>query len=135
MTIIDACPTRDQDRIHNAVRALADKMNISIIEPGKTRRKSTCCGDTFFGKLTTEQVIVKMKEKAFEMPVEDIIVYCVSCSQSMFIGGKRPRYMVDLLFAEDTIPKPYDPDQWHKELDDFMEKHKSYEVKQDLRTL
>lgn len=129
MTILDACPTRDQDRIHNAVRTLADKLNISVVEPAKTKRKSTCCGDTFFGQLPTEQVISNMKAKAIEMPVEDIIVYCVSCSKSMFIGGKRPRYLVDLLFAEDTIPKTYDPDQWHKELDDFIENHKNYEVK------
>lgn len=129
MTILDACPTRDQDRIHNAVRALADRMNIAVVEPAKTGRNSTCCGDTFFRKLPTEQVISQMKAKASEMPEEDIIVYCVSCSQSMFIGGKRPRYLVDLLFAEDTLPKPYDPDQWHKELDEFIENHKNYEVK------
>ena len=129
MTILDACPTRDQDRIHNAVRALADKMNISVVEPAKTKRNSTCCGDAFFGKLPTEEVISKMKAKAFEMPVEDIIVYCVSCTQSIFVGGKRPRYLIDLLFAEDTIPKAYDPEQWHKELDDFIENHKNYEVK------
>jgi len=121
MTIIDACPTRDQDRIHFAVRALAEKMNISMVEPKKTKRKSTCCGDTFFNKLPSEQVKELMKSKAIEMPLEDIVVYCVSCSKSMFVGGKRPRYLIDLLFAEETIPKTYDPDQWHKELDEFIE--------------
>jgi Fe-S oxidoreductase len=128
MTIIDACPTRNQDQIHDAVRALAGKMNISIVEPAKTRQQSTCCGDTFYGQLPTEQVIGLMKAKALEMPVEDVLVYCVSCSQSMYIGGKRPRYLVDLLFAEATIPKTYDPDQWHQELDVFVDNHKDYEV-------
>jgi len=128
MTIIDACPTRDQDRIHNSVRALAEKMNISIVEPAKTKRNSTCCGDTFFGVLPTEQVVIQMKAKANEMPVENILVYCVSCSKSMFIGGKRPRYLIDLLFAEETVPKTYDPDLWHGELDEFIEDHKEYEV-------
>lgn len=128
MTILDACPTRDQDRVHNAVRALTEKMNISVVEPTKTKRKSTCCGDTFFGTLPTEQVIGKMKAKAEEMPEEDIIVYCVSCAKSMFIGEKRPKYLVDLLFAENTVPKTYDPDQWHKELDEFIETHKNYET-------
>jgi hypothetical protein len=104
-------------------------MNISVVEPTKTRRNSTCCGDTFFEKLPTEEVIGKMKVKAFEMPAENIIVYCVSCTQSMFVGGKRSRYLIDLLFGEDTIPKAYDPDQWHKELDAFIENHENYEVK------
>jgi hypothetical protein len=124
MTIIDACPTRDQERVHQAVRAVAKRMNISIIEPEKTGTKSTCCGDTFFGKLPSEQVIEQMKAKAAEMPVDDILVYCVSCSKSMFIGEKRPRYMVDLLFGEDTVPQTIDPDEWHAQLDEFIESHK-----------
>ncbi|MCJ7680369.1 MAG: heterodisulfide reductase-related iron-sulfur binding cluster [Candidatus Aminicenantes bacterium] len=128
MTIIDACPTRDQDRIHRAVRALAERMNISLVEPARTKRKSTCCGDTFFGALPTEQVIDQMKAKAAEMPVDQVLVYCVSCSKSMFIGGKQPRYLVDLLFAEETVPKTYDPDRWHEELDEFIANHNNYEV-------
>ncbi len=131
MTIIDACPTRDQDRIHRSVRALAEKMNISIVEPANTKKESTCCGDIFFGNMPTEQVIGQMKAKADEMPVDDILVYCVSCSEAMFVGGRRPRYLVDLLFAEDTVPHAEDPDCWHKELDEFIENHRDYEVKPD----
>ncbi|MDI6726908.1 MAG: hypothetical protein QMD32_08065 [Smithellaceae bacterium] len=129
MTILDACPARNQDRIHQAVRTLADKMNISLVEPAKTRRKSTCCGDSFFGELPTEEVIGRMKEKAAELPREEVIVYCVSCSKSMFLGGVRPRYLADLLFAEETIPRTCDPDQWHRELDDFIDNHRNEEGK------
>lgn len=129
MTIIDACPTRDQDRIHHAVRFLAERMNISIVEPEKTRKKSTCCGDTFYGELPTDEVIDQMKAKAAEMPGDDILVYCVSCSKSMFVGGKRPRYLIDLLFDEETVPHKFDPDEWHKQLDEFIENHKEIEIK------
>lgn len=102
MTIIDACPTRDQDRIHRSVRALAKRMNISMVEPTHTRRKSTCCGDIFFGSMPTEQVIDQMRAKAKEMPVDDVLVYCVSCSEAMFIGERRPRYLVDC-FSESIL--------------------------------
>jgi len=124
MTIIDACPTRNQERVHRAVRAVAARMNIIIIEPEKTGTKSTCCGDTFFGNLPTDQVIEQMKAKAAEMPAFDILVYCVTCSKSMFIGNRQPRYMVDLLFGEETEPQTTDPDKWHAELDQFIESHK-----------
>ena len=123
MTIIDACPTRDQKPIHGAVRALAARMDIVIVEPGRTREKGTCCGDTFYGVLPTERVIGQMKAKGGEMPLDDILVYCVSCSKSMFIAGKRPRYLVDLLFAEETVPGTTHPDAWHKELDEFIACH------------
>jgi hypothetical protein len=64
-----------------------------------------------------------MKKKASEMPAEEVLVYCVSCAKAMFIGGKRPRYLIDLLFEEETIPKTLDPDEWHRELDVFIESH------------
>jgi hypothetical protein len=67
--------------------------------------------------------VEQMKNKATQMPVEEVIVYCVSCAKAMFIGGKRPRYLIDLLFNEETTPQTIDLDVWHRELDEFMENH------------
>jgi hypothetical protein len=123
MSIIDACPTRNQERVHKAIRTLLKKMNIELIEPEKTGTKSTCCGDSFWGVLPLEQIKEKMLARTAEMPQEDVVVYCVSCSKSVFIGGKTPHYMVDLLFSEETIPKTYEPAEWHKEIDEFVTSH------------
>lgn len=123
MTISDACPTRDQERVHNAVRTLLERMNITVVEPEKTRTKGTCCGDSFYGALPVEQVKEQMKKRALEMPLEDVVVYCVSCTKSMHIGGKKPRYIVDLLFGEDTIVEVFEPEEWHAKLDRFIEEH------------
>ena len=123
MTIIDACPTRDQERVHTAIRTLLKKINITIIEPIHTRTKSTCCGDSFYGEISTEQVKTLMIKRSAEMPVDDVVVYCVSCSKSLFNGGKKPHYMVDLLFGETTIPGTVEPELWHKEIDEYIDKH------------
>jgi len=123
MTIIDACPTRDQERVHNAIRTLLTRMNISINEPKNTRTKSVCCGDSLYGEIPTDQLKQHMIKRTAELPEEDVAVYCVSCTKSVFTGGKKPHYMIDLLFGEDTFPKTIDPDQWHKELDDYIETH------------
>jgi Cysteine-rich domain len=123
MSIIDACPTRDQDRIHTAIRTLLEKMNIRLIEPKHTRTKSTCCGDSFYGEISTELVKNQMVKRTTEMPVEDVVVYCVSCSKSVHIGGKTPHYMIDLLFGEMTVPGTFEPDKWHKEIDEYIENH------------
>jgi hypothetical protein len=68
-----------------------------------------------------EQLKEKMRDRANEMPREDVVVYCVSCIKSMFIGGKKPRYIIDLLFGEDTLPGELDPDTWHGMLKEFIE--------------
>lgn len=123
MTVLDACPTRDQDRVHDAVRALLRRMNIRVVEPAATRRKGICCGDSFYGVLPVEAVKERMKIRASEMPSEDVVVYCVSCCKSMHIGGKRPRYLLDLLFGEPTLPGTFEPELWHCELDRFIAAH------------
>lgn len=64
-----------------------------------------------------------MIKRASEMPLENVVVYCVSYSKSLFIGGKKPRYILDLLFKEETFPKTYEPFEWHKELDEFIKNH------------
>lgn len=121
MAILDACPTRDQERVHKAIRTLLKKMNIELVEPERTGFKSTCCGDSFLGKVPIEQVKELMNKRADEMPAEDVVVYCVSCIKSMHIGGKNPRYLVDLLFGEETNPGTFEPEEWHRELDTFIE--------------
>lgn len=123
MSIIDACPTRDQERVHIAIRKLLGKMNINLEEPEKTGTKSTCCGDSFYGLIPTEKVKEQMKKRSSEMPVEDVVVYCVSCIKSVHTGGKKPHHILDLIFGEETFPKTSDPDLWHKELDEYISLH------------
>lgn len=123
MTIIDACPSRDQERIHTAVRKLLGRMNINLIEPRNTRTGSTCCGDSFYGEIPVDKVKDQMRKKASGLPLDDVVVYCVSCSKSMFIGRKRPHYLIDLLFAEETTPQTFEPDEWHAELNEYIGRH------------
>jgi Fe-S oxidoreductase len=123
MTILDACPTRENVKVHSAIRKVLGKMNIKVTEPKKTRTKSVCCGDSFYGLLPVEQVRELMIKRAAEMPLEEVVVYCVSCIKSVFNGGKRPQYLIDLLFADKTIPKTLDPDDWHQELKAYIEQH------------
>jgi hypothetical protein len=85
--------------------------------------EGTCCGDTFYGSLPTPEVKKLMIKRTSEMPVNDVVVYCVSCSKSVFVGGKQPHYMIDLLFSGETIPETLEPDEWHKELDAYINEH------------
>ena len=123
MSIIDACPTRDQEQVHNSIRKMLTMMNIKLVEPKNTRTKSTCCGDSFYGEIPVEKVKELMKKRADEMPLENVVVYCISCVKAVFNGGKQPQYLIDLLFEEQTISDTIDPDEWHKELRAYIEVH------------
>ena len=123
MTILDACPTREKVVVHEAIRTLLRKMNIGITEPAKTGTRGTCCGDSFYGAIPVEKVKDQMVKRASEMPCEDVVVYCVTCVKSMQLGGKRPHYLVDLLFGEGTEAGNTDPDWWHGVLDEYISEH------------
>jgi len=123
MSIQDACPTRDKERVHIAIRSLLQKMNITLVEPRKTLTKSVCCGDSFYGLIPVNEMKELMVKRTAEMPQEEVVVYCVSCIKAVFIGGKSPRYLVDLLCADDTVPKTLEPDEWHRELDEYINVH------------
>jgi Fe-S oxidoreductase len=123
ISILDACPTRDNEKVHNAIRTILHKMNIVLVEPANTRTKSICCGDSFYGLIPTEEVKELMIKRASEIPSDDIVVYCVSCIKSVFNGRKKPQYLINLLFNDPTVPKTLDPDEWHKELNEYIAEH------------
>jgi Fe-S oxidoreductase len=123
MSIIDACPTREQEKIHDAIRILLKKMNINVVEPKNTRSKSTCCGDSFYGLIPVEEVKELMVKRTSEMTENEVVVYCISCVKAVYNGGKNSRYLVDLLFNEETLPRTLDLDKWHEELNSFIEAH------------
>jgi len=123
MTILDACPTRNKPNIHLAIRTLLSKMNIQVVEPNRTGTNGTCCGDSFYGSLPVPKVKGLMAKRTAEMPLEDVVVYCVSCVKSIFIGGKKPHYIIDLLFGEESVPQTLEPDEWHREIDAYIETH------------
>ena len=62
MTILDACPTRTETRVHEAVRALLTRMNIRILEPRSTRTHGICCGDSLYGLVPVEEVKAAMRK-------------------------------------------------------------------------
>ena len=123
MTIHDSCPTRHKAEVTDAIRILLQRMNIKVIEPEQTKEHGICCGDSQYGKVPTGEVMEYMQTRADQMPCENVVVYCVSCIKAMHIGGKKPRYLVDLLLSEETIPGDCDLETWHQQLDEFIAKH------------
>jgi hypothetical protein len=123
VSVHDACPVRKKPQVHQAVRRLLKKMNIDVIETKYNGTHSICCGDNFYPHVPVDKVHEQMKKRADSMPCDEVCVYCVSCVKSMYIGGKTPRYLLDLLFGERTEPPLSETVQWHERIDEFRELH------------
>lgn len=84
---------------------------------------SICCGDNFYPALPIERVNELQKKRASQMPCADVAVYCASCIKSMYIGGKRPHHMVDLVLGESTEKNTCQTDIWHEQIDSYIMIH------------
>jgi Fe-S oxidoreductase len=122
VAVHDACPTRGEPKLHEAVRTLLFRMNIRVAEPEFTMGSQRCCGDSACPDEPLPEIYARMKARADEMPAESVCVYCVSCAKAMYIGGKTPRYLPDLLFGERTDPTVYGENSVYRQLEPFRGK-------------
>lgn len=123
MSIHDTCSARTDVYYLSSTRKLLERMHIKVVEPEFTRERGICCGDRSYGKLPVDKVMDLMKKRANQMPCEEVVVSCVSCVKAMHIGGKKPRFIIDLLFGEYTDIGVFDPDQWHAKMRAYIESH------------
>jgi Fe-S oxidoreductase len=123
MSLHDPCPIRQKPQVHQSVRNLLKKMNIEIIETKYNSSRSICCGDNFYPTLPIDKIHAFMKKRADSMPHQQVCVYCVSCIKSLHIGGKTPRYLIDLLFNQPTAPQTTDTVDWHNQLQQYIDNH------------
>lgn len=109
MSIHDSCDTKLQPQILNAVREIAKRMNIKVIEPEVyTRENARCCGESYTGgKLAPEEIIEKTKERCSDFPRKDVIVYCIGCAGFLQYGGVKTHHLLALIFnGATTVPTP-----------------------------
>lgn len=123
MTLHDTCSGRSDERYLLTVRRLLERMNIRLREAERSGKKGRCCGQLLYGKQPLEKVEAFMKSRADEMPCEQVVVYCASCIQAMFCGGKQPRFLLDLLFGEPTEWPAVGVDAWNRTLLSFRDAH------------
>ncbi len=127
MSIQDTCSARKQPEVLEAVRKILQRMNITLVEPQFTGRCARCCGQVFYGKMDEAKVEANMKKRADEMPCQDVVVYCSSCIMSMTVGGRHPRFILDLIFGEPTDMEKITPTKWNNCLAAFRADHRHTE--------
>lgn len=123
MSIQDSCAGRTDEQYLNAIRKLLKRMNIKVVEAAKSGKNGKCCGQVLYGKSPIEKVEKYMIGRAQEMPRENVVVYCASCIQGIMLGGKKARYIIDLLFNEPTECDKSGIVSWNNRLKDFRDNH------------
>lgn len=123
VSVHDSCAFRQRPQVHAAVRSILRKMNIKMIESEFSGAKSVCCGDNFYAHIPDEEVAAFQRKRAAQMPCDDVVVYCIGCVRSMTVGGKRARYLPDLLFDRETEPMNNTLREYHGDLEAYIKRH------------
>lgn len=104
MALHDPCTTRNEPRIHEAVRSLAAKLDIPIQELELSRTNTECCG---FGGLM-ENANPEMAKKQIEQRRSesdlDFLTYCAMCRNQLRGADKRTVHILDYLFPGKESP-------------------------------
>ena len=123
MSVHDSCSFRCKPQVREAIRSLLCKMNVTVVESEFSREKSICCGDNLYGHVPEAEVERFQKMRAAQMPCGDVAVTCISCIRSMTVGGKRARYLPDLIFGRDTPPMTDSLTDYHNRLEAYIAAH------------
>ena len=101
MTIHDACHARERNssEMQDAARVLCKRMHIRLTEPERTGNETPCCGGCSGDKKIRRQMAC---ERAEELPMKDVVLYCTGCVRSFSVTEARPHHLLDLLFSEPT---------------------------------
>lgn len=116
MSLHDPCPSRKHPQIQQAVRSLLKKMNIEIVEAKNHGKTAICCGTNLYGKIPAEKLTKHIENRAASMPCPEVAVYCVACINPINMGGRNPRYILDLMLNQPTAVPNINFEEWLEKL-------------------
>ncbi|TGE37607.1 FAD-binding protein [Desulfosporosinus fructosivorans] len=101
VAVQDACTTRHEPVIHDAVRSILSKLGYEVEELPYSKELTKCCG---FGGLTSfanPVLAKKIVEDRINESTTDYVAYCAMCRDNFASKGKRAFHLLDLIFGTD----------------------------------
>lgn len=101
IAVQDACTTRHEPVIHDAVRHILTKLGYEVEELPYSKELTKCCG---FGGLTSfanPDLAKKIVADRISESTTDYVAYCAMCRDNFASKGKRTFHLLDLIFGTD----------------------------------
>lgn len=99
VAVQDACTTRHEPVIHEAVRHILTKLGYEVEELPYSKELTKCCG---FGGLTSfvnPELAKEIVEDRISESTTDYVAYCAMCRDNFAAKGKRTFHLLDLIFG------------------------------------
>ena len=103
VAVHDACSTRYENDIQDAVRNLLGKLGVQISELENNRSLTTCCGYGGHMAFANPEVARKVVNRRIHDSEADYVTYCAMCRDNFAARGKRTLHLLDLIFANGIV--------------------------------
>lgn len=102
VNIHDPCVSRFSSPIHDAVRSLAKKKGLTVVETEHSRETTLCCGEGgAVGCISPELAQGWGKQRASEAAGSRTVAYCAGCANFLATHGPT-NHILDLVFAPEA---------------------------------
>jgi glutamate synthase (NADPH) small chain len=101
LAVQDACTTRHEPVIHEAVRHILTKLGYDIEELSYSKEQTKCCGYGGLMSFANQELAQKIVEDRISETKEDFVAYCAMCRDRFASKGKRTFHLLDLIFETD----------------------------------
>ena len=102
----DSCGARGDAHTQQAIRSIAQKLGVKLVETEYSGDRSPCCG---YGGLTAyanREVAHEMSEKCLERSDAPYISYCMACRDRFAREGRESRHILELVYGTDAGAPP-----------------------------
>ncbi len=102
----DSCGARGDAHTQQAIRNLAEKLGVTLVETKYSGDRSPCCG---YGGLTSyanPEVAGEITQKALERSDAPYVSYCMACRDRFARQGRESRHILELVYGTDAGAPP-----------------------------
>ena len=102
----DSCGARGDAHTQLAIRNLAEKLGVTLVETEYSGDRSPCCG---YGGLTAyanPEVAGEITQKALERSDAPYVSYCMACRDRFARQGRESRHILELVYGTDAGAPP-----------------------------
>ena len=102
----DSCGARGDADTQNAIRTIAEKLGMEIIETEYSGDKSLCCGYGGLAAYTNREVAKEMTDKCLADSDAPFVSYCMACRDRFAREGRESRHILELVYGTDAGAPP-----------------------------
>lgn len=102
----DSCGARGNEKAQKAVRAIAEKLGLELIETAYAGDRSPCCGYGGLVAYANREVANELAKSCVERTEAPFVTYCMACRDRFMRQGREASHLLELVYGPPAGDSP-----------------------------